>query len=358
MKISVKGPIIPSNHQWIYDWLDMEATSPKKISAQLEKANNKDIEVEINSGGGSVFDASEIYTALKDYTGNVTVKIVGIAASAASVIAMAGNKIMMSPTAQMMIHNASTRASGDYRDMDQASNLLKNVNQTVANAYSIKSGKSYEELLSMMDDETWLTAKQAVEHNLIDEVMFQDDAEFVASTQDEGGLLPKQVIDKIRNEFRSKGLGDNQATNEIQNPLTEPQNQNEQEEGIMNLEELKANHPDLYEQVKNEGYEDGMKAENERIKSIEDSALPGYETLVNKAKFETKVSAAQLAMDIIKAQKEQGANYLQNRNQDAQELNGVEGSAAPENNKGNSQEEMDKEAEEIANAMNSKRGLK
>ena len=84
-KINIKGPIIPSNHQWIYDWLGMEATSPKKVSDQLAAANNEEIEVEINSGGGSVFDASEIFTALKDYPGHSTGKIVGIAGSAASV---------------------------------------------------------------------------------------------------------------------------------------------------------------------------------------------------------------------------------------------------------------------------------
>src|SRR5690554_6323806 len=132
-KINIKGPIIQSSHQWIYDWLGMEATSPKSVSDLIEQANGEDLEVEINSGGGSVFAGSEIYTALKSYNGNVTVKIVGLAASAASVIAMAGKKIMMSPTAQMMIHNVSSYSAGDHNDMEHTAEILKNADKTIAN---------------------------------------------------------------------------------------------------------------------------------------------------------------------------------------------------------------------------------
>lgn len=159
-KINVKGAIIESDLQWIYDLFDIEATSPKKVADEIETAAGKDIEVIINSGGGSVYAASEIYTDLRSYQGIVETKIVGVAASAASVIAMAG-KLSMSPTAQMMIHNASTYAGGDYRDMDDASDFLKNVNKTIANAYQAKSGLSESELLKLMDETTWFTAQQA-----------------------------------------------------------------------------------------------------------------------------------------------------------------------------------------------------
>ena len=351
MKINIKGPIIPSNHQWIYDWLGMEATSPKRVSDEIAKAGKQDLEIEINSGGGSVFDASEIYTALKSYPGNVTVKIVGIAASAASVIAMAGNKVMMSPTAQMMIHNASTYMSGDYRDMDHASNFLKNTNQTIANAYSLKSGKPYEELLSMMDDETWLNAEQAKEQNLIDEIMFQDEIKFVASA-DEGGLLPQQVIDKIRNEFLANAPQNQVDENPVDNIDT---NNQKEDKKIMNLEQLKNDYPELYQQVKNEGYEAGVQAENARIKAIDELGVAGSEELANQAKYETMATAEQLAVNIIKAQKQQGVNFLQNRNNDAQELNQVKGAEAPENN-GSEEQKTKEAAATIANFINQKRG--
>lgn len=198
-KVNVKGPIIESGDQWIYDWLDMEATSPKSVYREIEAANGEDIEVIINSGGGSVFAGSEIYTALKEYPGNVTTKVVGFAASAASVVAMSGKKVIMSPTAQMMIHNASIIASGDYRDMDHTSEILKNVNNTIANAYQLKSGMDQTTLLQMMDEETWLTPQQALENGFIDEIMFENQTpQFVASAGI-AGLLPPQVIEKIRN---------------------------------------------------------------------------------------------------------------------------------------------------------------
>jgi ATP-dependent protease ClpP protease subunit len=197
-KVSVKGAIIQSGDQWIYDWFGMDATSPKSVNEAIFEANGDDLEVEINSGGGDVFAGSEIYTTLKSYSGNVTTKIVGLAASAASVIAMAGNNILMSPTGQMMIHNVSTRSSGDYRDMQHASDVLKNANTTIANAYRLKTGMSEADLLNMMNQETWLTPQQALENKFIDEIMFNNgQVNLVASIQ--SNLLPLEVIEKMRN---------------------------------------------------------------------------------------------------------------------------------------------------------------
>ncbi|WP_240468674.1 head maturation protease, ClpP-related [Gracilibacillus sp. YIM 98692] len=340
-KISIRGPIISSNQQWIYDWLDMEATSPKKVNQELEQAtNNEEIEVEINSGGGYVFEGSEIYTALKSYQGNVKIKVLGIAASAASVIAMAGNKVAMAPTAQMMIHNASSIAMGDYRDMDHESKVLKNVNQTISSAYRIKTGMEEKELLEMMDEETWLTPQQAKEQGFIDEIMFDNEMKFVAS-EDTNQMLPQAVIDKLRNEFLDHKKFTNYA--------------NEEESAPMDLEKLKNDYPDLYEQVKNEGYQNGTKDENNRIKAIEDLDIPGSEELINKAKFETNATAEKVAMDIIKAQKTQGQNIFNQTKQEAKELDDIQGSEAPENKKPEEQE-IEEKASSIANFINKKRG--
>ncbi len=204
-KINVKGPIVSNSDAWIYEWFGIEATSPQKVNDALEKANGEDIEVEINSGGGSVFAGSEIYTALKSYKGNVIVKIVGLAASAASVIAMAGNKVMMSPTAQIMIHNVNSRAEGDYRNMEHTADVLKNADNTIANAYRIKTGKTQEELLGLMDKETWMTADKAKELGFVDEIMFENDSQLVAST-DYSGMLPPEVINKIRNTLKNPDI--------------------------------------------------------------------------------------------------------------------------------------------------------
>lgn len=177
-KIEVKGVIVNNSDYPVYEWLDIEATSPRVIHDQLAQANGQPVEVDINSGGGDVFAGSEIYSALRAYSmngGYVGINIVGLAASAASVIAMAGDVVRITPVGQIMIHNANINgASGDYRDMNHISGVLKNVNQTLANAYRLKTGKTEAELLSMLDDETWLTPEQALRHGFVDEILFDN----------------------------------------------------------------------------------------------------------------------------------------------------------------------------------------
>lgn len=224
MKIDIKGPIIDNDDQWIYDWFEIEATSPKKVSDLISQVkNNEDLEVEINSGGGSVFAGSEIYTALKSYKGNVTTKIVGLAASAASVIAMAGDKVLISPTGQIMIHNASGAFGGDYRNMEKGAEILKNVNATISNAYRIKTGLTNEELLEMMNKETWLSPQSALDNKFVDEIMFTNGVKLVASINN--GMLPQEVINKIRNKLKE----DNNKTNVTDNSEFKEQLNNELE---------------------------------------------------------------------------------------------------------------------------------
>jgi ATP-dependent Clp endopeptidase proteolytic subunit ClpP len=180
----------------------MDSTCPREVEKEVEKANGEDLEVIINSPGGDVFSGSEIYTLLKDYSGNVVVKIVGVAASAASIVAMAGKKVMMSPTAEMMIHNVRSTARGDYKIMEHKAQVLKDYNSTIANAYMIKSGMSKEELLAMMDKETWLTPEKALEYKLIDEIMFMDSVPKLAASFG-GIMLPPEVINKMRNTIKN-----------------------------------------------------------------------------------------------------------------------------------------------------------
>lgn len=219
-KINVKGVIIPNEDKWIYDWFEIENTAPNDIINELP-TDGSPVEFIINSPGGDVYAGSEIYTAIKEYEGESTGKIVGIAASAASVIAMGPKKTLISPTAQIMIHNVSSGAWGDYRDLQHEASVLENWNKSIANAYQLKSGKTYEELLSMMDDETWLTAQQAFELNLVDEIMFQNSApQLVASLQN--GILPQNIVYKIRNmkeKFVSNILEEPALNSNVNNAL-------------------------------------------------------------------------------------------------------------------------------------------
>ena len=149
-----------------------DEVTPKAFREELN-ADAGDITVWINSPGGNVFAAAEIYTMLRDYPGAVTVKIDAIAASAASVIAMAGNKVLMSPVAMLMIHDPSTIAMGNTKDMEKAIATLNEVKESIINAYAAKSGLSHNRISKLMENETWMNAKKAVELGFADEVLFE-----------------------------------------------------------------------------------------------------------------------------------------------------------------------------------------
>ena len=153
-------------------WFDDDIT-PRMFKDELN-AGSGDVTVWINSPGGDCIAASQIYTMLMDYKGNVTVKIDGIAASAASVIAMAGTKVLMAPTALMMIHNPMTGAFGDHEDMQKAIEMLNEVKESIINAYEIRTNLSRAKLSHLMRSETWMNAKKAIELGFADEILTDD----------------------------------------------------------------------------------------------------------------------------------------------------------------------------------------
>lgn len=210
VQIDIRGVIVSDDDLWIYEWFEMSATSPQTVRDALKAAAGDDVVVIINSNGGDVQAGQEMYTALRSYEGNVTIRVYSLAASAASVVAMAGTS-EISPVAQLMIHNVSCRAAGDHRDMEHTAQVLVNANEALAAAYVAKTGKSKEDILALMADETWFTAEQAVQEGFIDRVMFSNEqgssqpirlaAAFGAD------LLPQNVI-----EYAKKHFNKHQAT--------------------------------------------------------------------------------------------------------------------------------------------------
>ena len=160
------GPI--SDETW---WGD--EITPAMFRDELSKVSGN-LTVWLNSPGGDVFAASQIYTMLKNYKGKVTVKIDGIAASAASVVAMSGDETLIAPTAMMMIHDPSTCAMGNKADMEKAISLLDEVKESIINAYEDKTHLSRDKIAKMMSDETWLNAKKAHEMGFVDGILFVD----------------------------------------------------------------------------------------------------------------------------------------------------------------------------------------
>ena len=156
-------------------WFDDDVT-PQLFKDELN-AGNGDITVWINSPGGDCVAAAQIYNMLSNYKGKVTVKIDGIAASAASVIAMAGDTVLVSPVSMLMIHNPATIAWGDHAEMQKAIDMLSEVKESIINAYVLKTGLSRPKLSHLMDAETWMDANKAVELGFADEIMTRAKAE-------------------------------------------------------------------------------------------------------------------------------------------------------------------------------------
>ncbi|MBT1196093.1 head maturation protease, ClpP-related, partial [Streptococcus equi] len=191
------------------DYYGMEAASAKSIIEQFPE-DNSDIVLEVNSNGGLVTVGSEIYTALRNYKGKVTAEITGMAASAASVAVMGADKVVMSPTAQMMVHKALFKwVSGNSDDLDKASNALKSSDKAIVSAYVAKTGLSEDAIMDLMRNETFMSAQDAVEKGFADEVM-----SFEAVASIDNSMLPQAVIDDY---YRSR----NKRKQEISNMLLE-----------------------------------------------------------------------------------------------------------------------------------------
>ena len=164
-------------------------------------AEDGDITLWLNSPGGNVFAAAEIYTMIRDYPHNVTVRIASIAASAASVIAMAGNTVQMSPTALLFVHDPSTIAMGNAKDMEKAIATLNEIKESIINAYAAKTGLSRNKISKLMSDETWINAKKAVELGFADEILFdekkqEDTPDEPENPDEEGGEPDEETNDK------------------------------------------------------------------------------------------------------------------------------------------------------------------
>ncbi len=221
MSVEIKGYIVPDDDKEIYGWFGIGVTSPSDVTAAVEAANGEPLDVLISTCyGGDVFSGSEIYGALRGYKGGVSIRITGLAASAASIIAMAGRS-EMSPTAMLMVHRASSMADGNYHAMDTESASLQSVDRALAAAYEAKSGMSEKDALKMMDNTTWITAQQAVDLKLVDKV---SDAAIPQLVNAVVGLpLPRAVIEKTRAMLAEKKAGAGEKPESAKPPAADAQ---------------------------------------------------------------------------------------------------------------------------------------
>lgn len=188
-ELYITGTIVDNDSAELYEAFGFDCTAPANFKKGLDELDGRPLTVYIDSYGGDVLVASSIYTMLREYKGKVTVKVDSIAASAASVIAMAGDKVLMSPTAYLMIHDPSTIVAGNITEVKQGLDALKSIKEGIINAYQRKSNLSREKISKLMTDETWLDYNKALEYGFID-----------GEIGSEKLIVDPSVLDTIRNQ--------------------------------------------------------------------------------------------------------------------------------------------------------------
>jgi len=268
----------------------------------------KQITVRINSLGGYAHSGIAIYNALQQHPGKVVTIVEGLAASAASIVAMAGETRML-PGSMLMIHNPWTFASGDADDMRQAADMLDTVRDACVKIYQLKTGKSEDDLKGMLKADIWMTAQQAKEWGFANVV--EEPTKSVSARMEQGGIFMMGGVAHPAAHLPQTVL--NLA-------IPEPA---EIEEKPMTLAELHEKHPELAAQLKQEGREEGVTQERARMQAIEEVSMPGHQALVHAAKFTEPCDANALAARILKAEKAKLEAIQGDRLADAAPLNAV-----------------------------------
>ncbi len=310
-----------------YSWWGDEVT-PEEFNRDLKAIGDVDeIVVRINSGGGDVFAAIAIYTRLKEHKAKVTVKIDGWCASAATIIAMAGDNIEISVGGIFMIHDPMAGLVGYYNveELNKISKELEVIKQSIVNCYMTVTNLSEKEIKNLMTEEKWYTGEEAVEAGFCNAVMFSEVETTVENAE-------KVIVNTVEMDLeRYQTLPENLLS------VKDNVNKNKGE-GSMTLEELKQKHPELVDAIKRETT-GNVDAERARIKAIDEMTLPGFEDMAQKAKYETPIIAEAFAMQIIAEQKNQGQTFLDNRKKDIED-SGIK-NVTPVSNQGFDQNEED-----------------
>lgn len=304
-------------------WWDDRVT-PAQFNQELAALGDvSDIIVRINSGGGDVFAANAIYTRLKDHEANIIVKIDGWAASAATIIAMAGDTIKIARNGVFMIHDPAMTVWDTFtaQDFEKMAGELKVIKQSIVNSYAMKTKEEPETIEALMEKETWWTGEDAVINGFCDELMFEESQTMVENSSK---IIVNSVpIDISMYKTMPKMLLNNQNKAKKEEKKEEHHMENTDTNKITTVEALETQYPDLVGSIRNQAVEQ----ERTRIKNIQAMALEGFEDIIQAAMFEKPISAEQVAMNIINRQKEVGGQYLADRDQDVNNANmgGIEG---------------------------------
>lgn len=342
-RINVKGSIIDKGSAWLYDWLGMEYVTAEGFKSQLAEASGGAVVVEVNSPGGVVSQGAEIYEAIRAYEGDIEVHVVGMAASCASFIACAA-KSTISPMGYLFLHNCLTSCSGNQHDMRQTMETLASIDENIMGAYKAKTGMSEDEIYELMEQNTTISAKRAVELGFIDEISGDNVVAFTAG----GGVAG--IAAALPGMFGLESIGADRLAalhdaymrdSELARGGQEMENEEQAEEAVAEAGEAAADgsdaaegdvagggaqaadagEPDAAEGVEAAGqhasessaedaYSAGIAAERERIQGIMAIADGIDREMVADALFGNPVDARQLAFNALAAGKRRAGGYM------------------------------------------------
>lgn len=215
-ELDLNGVIVSNDDGLIYDWLAMDCITPAKVRGFLDEAAGDDVVLNINSIGGDLYSGVNIHDMIKAYPGGKELHVSGIAASAASVIAMAG-KCLMSPASVMMIHNTACEDYGDRRDKTNTAGVLGVHDRAIASLYAQKTGRDISEITRMMDKETYLDAQTALEYGFIDGILTETAAPRIVNSA--GGMIPQAAIKELRELIKKKAAAEGVPTAQLRKRL-------------------------------------------------------------------------------------------------------------------------------------------
>lgn len=355
MKISIRGPIVSDGDKWIYNWFNMPAVSPGDVRTGLEKAGSEDVELEIASNGGYVTSAIEIYQALKDYPGKVTAKI-SYACSAATVIACAADESEISEVGFFMIHNAGTLAEGNKHVMSHEAEVLDTIDAGIISAYENKTGMSREDIQSLMDKDTYMSAEDAVSMGFVDglipnakQASTDDVVQKAVAVSD--GMIPTEAVHslayiskcienmtgssltdwgKLDHEPPAVEMTREGLERQISGEVAGSDNNPWKGENTMGLQEIMAEHPEISNEIEEmtaaaraEGLAQGIAQERERMNSLDAIAGRVSAEALHEAKYgEEPIDGKTLAFKAMQEDAAKGAAYMANAKEDSQQSGG------------------------------------
>lgn len=310
-------------------------TTPAGLRDALKEAAGADVEITVSSPGGFVSDGLEMFNLIRNYPGQTTARLSGFAMSMASYIPLAANRIIAEDNAIYMIHNVRGGVFGDHNDILSYGATTKGMSRLLAKAYAKRTGKDLAEIEKMMDAETYLFGDEMVDHSFIDEIVPTESdkdpetarAMACVALQECNGRMSAD-ISAVKKDLATAAV----LIGAMTAASHQPQSPENRKETPMNVEKLKAEHPELYQAVLTEGKalaapdqaaaleaarQEGAAAERQRITDCRAQLIPGHEALVTTMALDGKSTAADVALAIIGAEKALRAGAMQNLIDDA-----------------------------------------